>query len=236
MIDGTLHDPRQHFVPKLAIVGYEALNEYFGSGECYFTKHPITGGKLGAGSPLTQERVRDIIKLVDVDANEYTFKGRLPKQLLYFKDKGQLLLVWYCDRRSERLLFKKELGIPTAMYPLPKLVFALSGNTLSVFAVKRKIPIHDETTLYHAPFMNVYGSGDVCMGDVTVDYTRFDHYEDIISFAEKQFFMSLFTHTNHNALLKGNYAELMAKMKGKTRFDENLLVPNNRTLSHTYVS
>lgn len=233
-MDGTLHDPKQHFVPKLAIVGYEALNEYYGSGECYFSKHPITGGKLGAGAPLTQEMVRDILKLVDVESNEFTFKGRLPKQLLYFRDKGQLLLVWYCDRKSERLLFKDGLDIPTGNYPLPKLVFALNGNTLSVFAIKRKRPVHDGTALYHAPFMNVYASGKVCMGDVNIDYGRFGHYEDIMSFTEKQFFMSLFTHTNHNALLEGNYVELMAEMKGKTKFNEDLLIPNTLTLSDSY--
>ena len=234
MMDETIYDPQRHFVPKLAIVGYEAHNEYYGNGACYFSKHPIIGGKLGAGAPLTQEMVKDILKLVDVESNEYTFKGRLPKQLLYFKDKGQLLLVWYCDRKTERLLFKEGLDIPTASYPLPKLIFVLNGNTLFVYAIKRKTPLHDGTQLYHAPFMNVYSPGSVCMGDVSVDYGRFGHYEDIMDFAEKQFFMSLFTHTNHNDLLDGNFVELMCQMKGRQAFDEKLLIPNHKTLCDTY--
>ena len=234
MEECTLHNPKFHFEPKIAIIGYEAINGYYGRDECYFSRHTVRNGKLGVGSPLTMDMVRDMLKLVDVDQSEFSFKGRLPKQLLYFRDKGTLQLVWSCDRTTERLLFKEQLDIPTGTYPIPKLVFSLSGESLSVFAITRKKPIHDGTELYHAPFMNVYASGKVCMGDAMLQYRHLDFYEDIMAFTEKQFFLSVFTHTNHDHLLNGNYTELMLQMQGIQNFEESLLLPNHQLLQHVY--
>ncbi|TLP81845.1 hypothetical protein [Maribacter sp. ACAM166] len=230
----TLHDPRQHYEPKVALIGYEAVNGYNGQDKCYFSKHPIRKGKLGAGAPLTKDAVRDMLKLVDVDKNQFSFKGLLPRKLLYFKEKGTLQLVWCCNRKTERLLFKDGLEISTGDYPIPKLLFSLFGESLSVYGLLRKKPIHERSELYHAPFMNTYITGNVCMGNATLDYGHLGFYEDIMAFAEQQFFQSVFTHTNHNHLLNGNYVELMPQMLEKQNFDETLLIPNHKTINDIY--
>ena len=55
-----------------------------------------------------------------------------------------------------------------------------------------------------------------------------------VIFVEKQFFLSVFTHTNHDHLLNGNYTELMLQMQGIQNFEESLLLANHPLLQHVY--
>jgi hypothetical protein len=72
------------------------------------------------------------------------------------------------------------------------------------------------------------------MGNVSMDYDGFEHYEDIMDFVEKQFFSSVFTETHHNDLVRGNLVQTMKRLNGKQRFDDSLLIANKLTLKQLY--
>jgi len=44
----------------------------------------------------------------------------------------------------------------------------------------------------------------------------------------------VFTETHHNDLIKGNLVEMMKRLHGKQRFDDNLLITNNMTIKQFY--
>lgn len=226
-------DMDDHLVPKFALIGYASTPSHY-STEHYFAYHRIVGECLTAGMPLTKDTARNLFRCLEGELIKFSFKGLLPKNLIHFGFKGDLHLVWIIHPKRHTLYFDERMGIPIGQYPLPKLVFSLKGNTLNVFALKRSDVLDGDTVLYHAPLPNVNARGRVCMGNVSMDYDGFEHYEDIMGFMEKQFFSSVFTETHHNDLIKGNLVQTMKRLNGKQRFDNTLLIANNMTIKQLY--
>ena len=225
-------DTSEHFIPRLAIVGYKKNEDYTDS--YYFSFHQIVDENLSAGMPLTQETAGNIFNCLEKEINKHSFRGLIPKNLLHFGFKGTLSLVWVVFPKSCNLFFDSKTGISNGLYPIPKLVFALYGNTLKVFALKRNDSINDSTTLYNAPFLNVNLRGKVCMGSASINYDGFKHYEDIMGYVEKQFFNSVFTETHHFNIVQGNIVNVMNSLKNKKRFDDKILQSNNNQLKILY--
>ncbi len=223
----------QHFLPKFAIIGYAKEDDYYNRSH-YFSYHSVVGEKLTAGMPLTKDTARNIFTCLEGELIKFRFKGMLPKNLIHFDFKGHIQLVWYVHPKQHTLYFDTATGIPSGKYPLPKLVFKLEGNSLSVFAVLRNDQLSENMWLYNAPLLNVNGRGNVCMGNASMDYDGFEYYEDIIGFVEQQFFRSVFTATHNNNLVKGNIVNVMKENFEKPSFGDGLLIANKMTLSELY--
>lgn len=222
----------EHFLPKFAIIGYSQEKDY--SRRHYFSYHEVAGTRLTAGMPLTKDTARNIFTCLEGDLIKFRFKGMLPKNLIHFDSKGSFQLIWYAHPKQRMLYFDAKTGIPSGKYPLPKLVFKLEGNSLKVFALKRKDTLTDDTPLYHAPLLNISRQGKVCMGNASMDYDGFEHYEDIMGFVEQQFFRSVFTETHHNQLVDGNIVRVMKNNFEKPSFDDGVLIANKMSLNHLY--
>lgn len=223
----------EHFLPKIAIVGYESVKEYY-TQENYFSFHNIVGGKLTAGMPLTKETARNIFECLETELFKYSFKGILPKSLVHFNLKGGLELLWYVHPKVHQLYFDAKTGIESGRYPMPKLLFQLHDKELKIYALNRSDSLTDETKVYHAPVLNCNAQGAICMGNASLNYDGFEYYEDIMGFVEQQFFRSVFTETHHNRLIKGNYVTTMKALKDTSRFDDTLLQENNQLLADLY--
>jgi PRTRC genetic system protein B len=226
-------DMDDHMVPKFALIGYASSLGHYKTWH-YFAYHRIVGECLTAGMPLTKDTAQNLFRCLEGDLIKFSFKGLLPKNLIHFDFKGDLHLMWIVRPKRHNLYFDARTGIPTGPYPLPKLVFSLKGNGLRVIALNRNDVLDGNTVLYHVPLPNINGQGKVCMGNVSMDYDGFEHYEDIMDFVEKQFFSSVFTETHHNDLVRGNLVQTMKRLNGKQRFDDSLLIANKLTLKQLY--
>lgn len=224
---------KDHFLPKFAIIGYEREDENYRN-DHYFSYHEVAGTKLTAGMPLTKDTARNIFTCLEGDLIKFRFKGMLPKNLIHFDFKGTFQLIWYVHPKQRMLYFDAKTGISSGKYPLPKLLFKLEGNALKVFALNRKESLSDDTPLYHAPLLNIGRQGNVCMGNVSMDYDAFEYYEDVMGFVEQQFFRSVFTETHHNQLVDGNIVNVMKQNFEKTSFDDEVLIANKLTLNQLY--
>ena len=229
----TRIDIDEHLLPKFALIAYSGSPDHYHQAH-YFSYHKIIGETLAAGMPLTKDTARNLFACLEGDLIKFSFKGMLPKNLIHFDLKGNLRMVWVVHPKRHKLFFDTKTGIPIGLYPLPKLVFSLDGNSLRVFALKRNDGLNEDMGLYHAPLLNINRNGNVCMGNTSMDYDGFGFYEDIMGFVQKQFFNSIFTETHHNELIKGNLVDVMKSLEGKQRFDDALLVPNNITLKQLY--
>jgi len=147
---------KDHYLPKFAIVGYAKVDEYYRN-DHYFSYHEVAGTKLTAGMPLTKDTARNIFTCLEGDLIKFRFKGMLPKNLIHFDFKGSFQLIWYAHPKQRMLYFDTKTGIPSGKYPLPKLVFKLVGSSVKVFALNRKDTLTDNSPLYHAPLLCLYG-------------------------------------------------------------------------------
>lgn len=228
----TTLDNTTAFFPKWAIVGYEKTKSY--SSENLVTYHTIEGGRLGSGEALTLDTAKGIFSHLQGDIMPYCFKGIVPNNLVYFDFKGELKIIWTTHPHRRQLYFDSNTTIKSGIYPLPKLLFILEGKGLKVFALNRKDNLNSDTEIYNAPFLNTSSDGSVCMGSASIDYENLQYYEDIMEFAEKQFYNSVFNATHHNKLVKGNIINFYDTIYNKTKIDDTWLVKTKKTLKYYY--
>lgn len=214
-------------IPKCAIVMYNTPNY----STPIFQYHKIINGKLTAGQSLTLSTAKNIFKSLKVEAKTYQFKGIIPKYVLSINQSTKLSITWAVRAQKKYLYFKESTAIESGLYPLPKLIFQLSGSQLRVFAVGKKEELTEDSVLFFSPFLNVGKKGAVCMGTASLNYSSFTYIEDIISFVEKQFFSSVFSETHNNAITKGNVISHYKKLLNKNSFNDNILNPSNIKLS-----
>ena len=183
------------------------------------------------GKAATKEAIASIAKSL---IKNVRLGGYLPDNVLSV---GVDSLVWWIRPQTKRVFFKcSEFGGErTAETPHPGLVFHVSGNDWSVYAVKGKDRPTPETELFLAPYFNVWSGGKICTGNVT---TPGKTTEESIKGWTEAFFNSYFTHPNVHTPSKlvnykgGSYAFWQSMLDGKHKnFPEKVLVPMNRTLA-----
>ena len=102
-------------------------------------------------------------------------------------------------------------------YPVPALVFKVSGGNLSIRALAKDERPTAETKLMTAPFWNCSDSGDVCLGTMRVPESS---SVDAIDGWERGFFQSEFTHAYGAARLTnfpGGFLQLWRSLAGRKR-------------------
>lgn len=170
--------------------------------------HHVEHGQMGPATNLTMDSVKSIFRMSLKNKKDtfMKFKGLIPENVLSY-DSFDGSIIFYTKPCYKKMIFSKNIDIPAAYYKMPYLLWRYKNKHLSVYALKRK-PKDEHDQLYHAPFMNVNNFGGVCMGNVKYGNEKyiFDKLmEDIV----EKFFNSVFTHTNHNKILKINYQEFL---------------------------
>lgn len=166
--------------------------------------HSIENGELGPATNLSMDSIRGLFKITmkDKKGSFMKFKSLIPENVLTF-DSFDGSIIFYTEPMYKPLIFAETLGIPSAYYKIPFLLWSYKNKLLSVYALKTK-PKGEDDILYNAPFMNINSSGSVCMGNVKFGGEK-ESFEKLMEDIVDKFFNSAFTHTSNNNLLKMNY-------------------------------
>lgn len=188
-------------------------------------KGDITNGELL--KVATAKKIFETLNNIDLVHADFGFDDLIPYNVLHFS-KSEKKVIWYSEPRKEALLFIEKLNMPEGIFPLPYLLWKLTDNGLSLWALKER-PTTKQTILYHAPFLNINEKGEVCMGN-TKFLTESKDYALIIKAVENAFFWSNFTHTNHNHILKTSIAAVYSKIVNTALFDNEELLKTGLTI------
>src|SRR5690606_20538744 len=185
----------------------------------------------GISSPslLSDQSLKEIYKFLNEDdiLPEYTFKECIPNNVVrYNAETGSI--VWFTEPTNQYLYFSTSLGIKDGSYPVPYLLWKYSDNTISVWALKEE-PKSIKDKLYNAPFLNVFNSGKVCMGNVKINDSNYQ-FDSLMENCMKAFWNSTFTHTNHNNLVQGSIISLYEEILSKDKFPNVWLTESDQKL------
>lgn len=167
-----------------------------------FNAHPLTVREA--------ERLSKALNTKKVSEKAFlTPKGIVPTTVLHYNTSENGRVLWYTKAQERELFFVDKLGIPNAKAKVPALLWYANKQSLHLFALANGQRPKENTTLYHAPFFNVYENGDVCMGTVNVAIQKTASLEAFTTAWENYFFNSYFSHLmqGHNPV-KGNCVSL----------------------------
>lgn len=190
--------------------------------------------------PLTDNESKALAKSLSYSHSVYTgflqYHGVLPTKVLYVDTSETGCAIWYTPAQKVRLFFKEQLTIPSGMAHIPPLVWNATSDSVSVYALNTHERPTDETTLFHAPFFNLYEDGKVCMGTVNIDVDEECNLLDFMTQWEEYFFNSYFSHTIFTAPHKGNLVSLwQQQVENQTPFPLDVLTPNGKTIKNIIV-
>lgn len=166
-------------------------------GDSYATLHPaVHAGErasIGAGQPLTETALRKTLNRLGAPKG---IGGWVPPCLLYIDADT---LVWHVHPRHRTVFFTSGagVGVKSLNATHPALVFAVNRHGWHVAAIANArdlTPPAPSEPLYHAPYPNVYESGGICTGNVTLPERI---APDTLAGFEAAFFDSKFTHSNN---------------------------------------
>jgi PRTRC genetic system protein B len=171
------------------------------------------GPIVGVGKPASKVALRKLLRELNPrNTGEVTY---LQENIL---SKGDQHLVWYVPPKARQVWFKNaDLGGErTNTVPHPGLVFCVTPRNWYVFALKDDGRPTPDTELFYAPYMNVYGNGNICMGNVTAPRGNMRWNTDAW---EEAFFRSYFTHFNdagsRRIIYKGGGVKFWKRMLDK---------------------
>ncbi|PUU69910.1 PRTRC system protein B [Flavobacterium sp. WLB] len=228
---GTLYHP------KSALVFYESK----GLDKEVYVEHfdmDRNGTPINA-HPLTEREAGALAKALMTEKQKQSAflksGGILPTNILHINpstDKGAV--IWYTKSQKRPLYFIDGLGIPSGTAHVPPILWQATKNSLRVFALLNKRRPTEKTTLYYAPFFNIYEDGRVCMGSVSIDIKNSTSVEEFTGAWEDYFFKSYFSHLmGENSPVKGNCVSLWKELiaTGRT-FPKEVLKSNTKTLKN----
>lgn len=172
--------------------GHEDIDSTF---QYYCEYSEIVKGVANSYKPL---RVADLTKLYIALKHMQTEErpvigGRIPSQLLYH-NQASYAYVWTVPGQKRKAFFSKEVkGIKEGIIKYPNMLFVVEDENLYVYIYKDEV-ITAKTKFIRAPFMNTYDDGNICLGNINLQYTRrAKTYEDYLQAWEDVFFKSKFS-------------------------------------------
>ena len=227
---GTLYEP------KSALVFYQSLDKDTAMYVEHFAMDK-NGSPINA-HPLSVNEAKALAKSLQIDEEkDKTFlkpRGILPTNILHINPSKNGSAVWYTRAQERQLYFVKSLGITNGISYVPPMLWFADKENLFVFALASDKRPTEKTTLYYAPFFNVYEDGAVCMGTVDVNIKNSASVEEFTTAWEDYFFNSYFSHLldSYNPI-KGNCVSLWKDLIGTDKlFPKEVLKKNNRTLKN----
>lgn len=170
------------FVPFKALLIYrfdkEEVNNQFERDdkrtEIYVESYDIgRNGKPINAHPFNLKEMSELGELLQTTQelkNGYLkSKGLLPSNVLYVNQQANGYAVWYTPPQEVNLFFVDGLKIPSGKYHIPAMLWKANADLLSVYGLKGKAKPTEQTKSCHAPYLNVYSGGNVCMGTVQIN-------------------------------------------------------------------
>lgn len=222
--------------PKSALVFYETKGRnshtYVEHFEMDKNGHPTNA------HPLTVREAKMLSQALGTDEEKDSAflkpEGIIPINVLFLNPSESGSLVWFTKSQKIKLHFVDSLGIPSGEARVPAMLWHANKNSLSVFALASDRRPDEKTTLYHAPFFNVYENGAVCMGTVDVSIKHSASKEKFMAAWEDYFFNSYFSHLmqGHNPI-NGNCLSIWKELvdTGKP-FPKEVLKKTNKTIKN----
>ncbi|QIR16467.1 hypothetical protein [Shewanella aestuarii] len=208
--------------PSFAVVVYTNSNQ----SRVTMTRHAIKNNQLSGGEVINAAQVIEMINSEastfghsQVNKNaEVTFKTGIIDQCILAKNFNSI--IWHRPRqRKTMFLYKEQITLN-----LPPLLFKFSlSSGLEIYAIRYNKRPNESEPLYHAPFMNIYSTGKLCTGTMTLPKNI---GFDTISEVESEFFNSVFTHANHSGILRKqkSTAEFTKYTKKKSKSGDKILI------------
>ncbi len=222
--------------PTSALIVYQAVIK--NNGDNIYVEHfdIDKNGTLVNAHPLTVREAGRFSKALKIQEEKETClasKGIIGKHILYL-DAVKGKAIWFTPAKKRELLFTEKLGIQQGKASLPPLLWSADRNNLSVFALMSNRRPTLKTTLYNAPFFNVYESGNVCMGTVDIRIKKTASLEEFTTAWEDYFFNSYFSHlmADYNPI-KGNCVSLFENLISTgDPFPKEVLIKSTVTLKY----
>jgi len=231
-----------NYQPVKALLIYNKQTEEAENNSVYVESYDI--GKFGNpinAHPLTMKETLALSGIFQTAQELKTgflrCKGLMPGKVLYVNPEKGGYAVWYTPPQEVPLFFSGSLGIKSGKGKVPAMIWRAGRESLSVYALKGNRKPSEKTTLYHAPFFNIYSDGKVCMGNVRVDIGQETRLEDFILQWEKYYWNSYFSHlmNDHNPVTE-NIVQLWKTQIGTDRiFPCQVLKPTRYTLKNLFV-
>lgn len=227
---GTLYHP------KAALVIYEAAKD---KKECYVEYFDMDkrGNPINA-HPLTVREAQQLAKALNTSTEDSKAflkpQGIISSNVLYINPSSNGFAMWYTKAAKRQLYFIQQLGIDSGIAYVPALLWVANKHKLHIYALSSNSRPTAATTLYHAPFFNVYANGNVCMGTVDVDIKKAASLEEFTAAWEGYFFNSYFSHLmqGHNPI-KGNSVSLWKQLLTTGEpFPKEVLKKNGSTIKN----
>jgi PRTRC genetic system protein B len=234
----------QQYEPFKALLLYQYTqprDDYAGRNEntqqIYVESYDIgRNGKPINAHPLTLKEMAGLSQILQTAQEKQDSylksRGLLPAHVLYINQQANGYAVWYTPPQQVKLFFIDGLNIPSGKYQVPALLWKANREHLSIFALKGKAKPTLTSKLYHAPFLNIYSGGSVCMGTVNIDINPDTALEDFIGKWQDYFFDSNFSHSiNGNSNTRTNTTELWRSLAGSDKpFPQVQLIPTGYNL------
>lgn len=214
------------FVLDAALLLYRSS----GSADVYVTQHaarvvddqPV----LLPGVPMTLEGLASFAGLA---GRRTSYRGFIHERAVYLAPN---MLAWWTPACKRRVWFQSEsgLGEQSGECNHPPLLFIVDKKTWSVFALRTSERPTPTTKLYVAPYLNVWESGQICVGNVDLPDAI---NSDTIAPYEDAFFRSRFTHPNHDRLInrRGGAVRLWLDLLDGADFPLDRLIDAKLTLA-----
>lgn len=187
-----------------AILLYGAKSEHSsGLRPDFATVHPVErdgdgAARIGPGRPVDKRAVLDMA--MGLAGRARIRHGLLPATVLSL---GMDYVLWWIPPACRTVFFdakgEGEVGKRAGKTPHPGLVFLARERRLYAFAVKGRERPEAGAALHHAPYFNVWRSGEVCTGSTPLPE---DSIVATMKAWEDGFFGSNFSHTNHERSVK----------------------------------
>ena len=218
-------------LPTLALLIYERATQH--GSEALLRKHAVQQGDvftLGPAQALTRADVNNLTHLLAGQGLQRTRPTTLAVGLqcvAWWRPPGLRPMLFDAKYAQSRSVARLS-GIPV---PHPGLVFVATPDTLKVYAVAGNGLPTDDTPLMHAPYWNMFPSGQLCRGTTRYPDSCTPTAQDDW---ETAFFQSVFTgpsRTDRYMNWGKSYEELLDAALAAGTVPEQVLLPAGLTLA-----
>ena len=190
--------------------------------------------------PLTEKEAKTLVKALNTKTQKEKSKdflkpkGILPTNILQINPNENGSVLWFTKSMKKQLYFTENLEISNGRAEVPAMLWFANKRSLKIFALSSNQRPTEKTSLFYAPFFNVYENGNVCMGTVDVHIQNSTSLEEYIKNWENYFFNSYFSHLmNEHNPINGNCVNLWKSLiNTEKQFPKEALKQANRTLKN----
>ncbi|SHL80906.1 PRTRC system protein B [Chryseobacterium polytrichastri] len=221
------------YYPKAALVFYETKGMNADGYTEYFDMDK--NGNLINAHPLSVREANQLVKSLKITEDKQAFlksSGIMNPKILQIDPIHNGMVIWHTKAMNREMFFVEKVEIPNGKANVPPMLWVANRNKLSVYALSTNRRPTEKTTLYHAPFFNVYINGTVCMGTVDVRIKKMASLEEFTTAWENYFFNSYFSHLiQDHSPIKGNCVSLWKRLiNTNLPFPKEVLTKSSRTL------